>query len=111
MKAGRLRHRVRIDAVVNGTDALGAPTKDWLSVGEVSAEVSSISGREYFGAGRDLGEETFKITIRQIPGVHIDGTYRVTDVDTTAVYVVTAVLDNHVRDRLVLVCKSGAAHP
>jgi len=111
MKAGRLRHRVQIDAVVNGVDALGAPTKDWLKVAEVQATVASVSGREYFGAGRDLGEETFKITTRAVPGVHIDGTYRVVDVDTTAEYAVTAVLNNHVRDMLTFICKSGAAHP
>lgn len=111
LKAGRLRHRIRIEAVTNGLDAMGAPIKTWAQIAEVAADIASVSGREYFAAGRDLGEETWKITIRSIPGIHLDGTYRATDVDTGAVFDVTAVLDSHARDMLTLAAKSGGAHP
>jgi head-tail adaptor len=113
MKAGRLRHRIRIDVVTSGVDALGAPTKGWSQIAEVNASVDSISGREYLaaGAGRDLGEETWKIIIRRVPGLHLDGTFRATDVDTGAVFDITAVLDSHVRDMMTLVAKSGSSHP
>jgi head-tail adaptor len=110
MRAGHLRHRVRIDAVTNGVDALGAPKKTWAQLAQVNAAVESVKGREYLAAGRDLGEETWRITIREVPGVHLDGTYRVTDLDTGAVYDVTAVLESHAREMLTLMARSGSSH-
>ena len=111
MRAGQLRHRIRIDAATNSTDALGAPQKTWAPIAEVQADVASLSGREYFASGRDLGEETWRITIREIPGVHVDGTYRATDLDSGAVFDVTAVLESHARNMLTLAAKSGTSHP
>jgi head-tail adaptor len=111
MKAGLLRHRIRIESVTNGVDSLGAPTKTWALLAEVQADVASLSGREYFGANRDLGDETWRITIREIPGVHVDGTYRATDVDTGAVFDITAVLESHARGVLTMAAKSGSSHP
>ena len=111
MKAGYLRHRVRIDAVTNGVDEFGAPSKVWTKVAEVNASIESLRGREYFSASRDLGEETWKITLREIPNVHIDGTCRFTDIDTGAVFDVTAVLDSHFRNFLTVAAKAGSSHP
>lgn len=111
MKAGRLRHRIRIYTVTNSVDTLGAPTKTWTQVAEVNADVTSVSGRELFGASRDLGDKTWRITLREIPGVHVDGTYKVTDVDTGAIFDVTAVLESHAREMLTLVARSGSSHP
>jgi len=111
VKAGRLRHRVRIETVTDGTDSLGAPTKTWTEIAEVNASIESLRGREYFGASRDLGEETWKITIREIPGAHIDGTHRFIDADTGAIFDVTAVLDSHYRNFLTVAAKAGSSHP
>lgn len=111
VKAGLLRHRIRLDAPTDGVDSLGAPTKTWTPVTEVQAQVGSVSGKEYFGANRDLGEELYKIIVRRVPGVHIDPTYRATDVDSGAVYSITAVLDSHDRDMLTLIARAGAGHP
>lgn len=110
MKAGRLRHRIRIETVENGLDTLGAPTKDWGFVAEVAADIRCLSGREYFGAGRDIGDETYKIVIRGLPGFHLDGTYRATDVDTGAVYSISGVLESHTRDMLTLLANAGGEH-
>lgn len=111
MKSGRLRYRVRIDAATNGVDAFGAPTKVWTQIAEVQASIDSVSGREYLSSARDLAEESVRILIREVPGVHVDGSYRVTDVDSGAVYDTTAVLDPHYRNFLTLIAKSGTAHP
>jgi head-tail adaptor len=110
MKAGRLRHRLRLEAVTNGVDALGAPLKTWSTIAEVQADIASISGREYLAAGRDLGEETWKIIMREVPGIHVDGTFRAVDVDTGAVFDITAVLDSHAREMLTLMARSGSSH-
>lgn len=110
MKAGRLRHRIRVEQPVNGLDATGAPQKTWQAVGEVSAEIRSVSGREYLAAGRDIGDELYRINIREIPGIHLGPDFRAIDIDTGAEYSITAVLDNHVRNMLTLVARAGGPH-
>jgi head-tail adaptor len=105
-----MRHRLKVEQVTNTTDSLGAPVKTWTEITEVNASIESIRGREYFGAGRDLGEETWRITMREIPGFHIDGSYRFTDVDTGAIYDVTAVLESHQRNMLTVAAKTGSSH-
>lgn len=111
MRAGTLRHRILIESPVNGVDTLGAPTKSWARVAEVQADVASISGKEFFRASRDLGDETYKIIIREVPGKHIDATYRATDLDTGAIYSISAVLEDHTRRMLTLVARAGSGHP
>ena len=111
MKAGRLRHRIRIERQDQAVDQYGAPTKTWVEVAEVQASIDSVSGREYFASDRDLAEETHKITIREIPDlVHLDGRFRAIDIDTGAEYDLRAVLDNHVRSMMTITAKSGASH-
>jgi SPP1 family predicted phage head-tail adaptor len=111
MRSGTLRHRVVIESSVNTVDTLGAPVKTWARVAEVQADVSSISGREFFGAERNLSQENYKIFIRVIPGTRIDASFRATDVDTGVVYSITAVLEDHMRSMLTLVAHAGSGHP
>ena len=111
MKSGRLRHRVRIESPTNGLDSLGAPTKIWTGGLEVQADITSVSGKEYFRAGRDLGDEIYKIIIREIPNVHVDATFRAVDVDTNAVYSISAVLEDHTRSTLTLIARAGSGYP
>ena len=110
MRAGRLRHRVRIEEQVQGRDAYGAVTKTWAPLMEVQASIDSVSARELFAAGSDAGEETWRITLRRIPSLHLDGTYRAIDVDSGAEYDIRAVLDSHQRDMLTLTAKAGSSH-
>lgn len=110
MKAGRLRHRIRLEQVTNGIDAVGSPTKTWTEIAEVSAEIRSVSGREYLGAGRDLGDELYRINIREVPGVHVDATFRAVDLDTLAEYSITGVLEDHTRSMLTLIARAGGPH-
>ena len=110
MKAGRLRHRVRIERQTQSTDQYGAPTKTWATEIETNASVDSVSGREYFGAERDLNEETLKITMRRWPGFHLDGTFRAIDLDSGAQYDLRAVLESHNRDMVTVTAKAGSSH-
>jgi head-tail adaptor len=111
MKAGKLRHRLRLDAVTNTTDSFGAPVKTWTKVAEVPASIESASGREYLASGRDLEEEAFKIYIREVPGVRVDPNMRGTDVDTGRTFDITAVLPSHYRNMVTLIARSGGHHP
>jgi len=110
MKAGRLRHRIRIEQQGQSVDEFGAPTKVWTPLIETSASVDAVSGREYFGAERDLSEESFKITMRRWPGFHLDGTFRAIDLDSGAQYDLRAVLESHNRDMVTVTAKAGSSH-
>jgi head-tail adaptor len=111
MKAGRLRHRIRIERQDQGVDAFGAPNKTWTQVAEVQASVDAISAREAFAAERDIGEETHRITIRELPDImHLDGTYRAIDVDTGQQFDLRAVIENHTRNMITMTAKSGSSH-
>lgn len=111
MKAGRLRHRIRLEQVTDGLDAVGAPTKTWTPIVEVAAEIRSVTGREFLAAGRDLGEETYRIFIREVPGYQIGPSWRAVDIDTGAEYAITAVLENHTASTLTLIARAGSRHP
>ncbi len=111
MRAGRMRHRIKLYEVTNSTDSLGAPVKTWTEIAEVSASIDSVTGREYFASERDLGEETWKITLREVPGVRVDGSYRAEDVDTGATFDIVRVLESHARESLVMTAKAGSSNP
>jgi len=110
VKAGRLRHRVRIEQQTQSVDQFGAPTKTWSTEIETNASIDSVSAREMFAAERDVGEETFRITMRRWPGFHLDGTFRAVDMDTGAEYDLRAVLESHNRDMVTITAKAGSSH-
>jgi len=110
MKAGRLRHRVRVDAPTRGMDSLGAPTSSWSTLVEVQADVSYVSGREYMAASRDLSEEVIRVYMREVPGVHLDAGFRLTDVDNNQQIDIVSILRDHTRSMLTIVGKAGSSH-
>lgn len=110
MQAGRLRHRLKIERQDQSTDQYGAVVKTWVKVAEVQAAIDSVSGREYLASERSLAEESVKITLRELPAFHLDGSYRAVDVDTGIQYDIVSVLDSHYRNMLTLVCRAGTSH-
>ena len=109
MKAGSMRNRLRFMRPDNARDGFRSPSQTYSTVFEQSAEVSSISGREFFGADRELGEVTWKIYMRVHPDYTIEPSWRATDVDTGAVYDFVAVLPSKHRDYLTIAAKSGSS--
>jgi SPP1 family predicted phage head-tail adaptor len=64
MKAGKLDRRVQIKVKTSSRDAYGAEILTYSTLATVWAEVSPVSGREYFSAAQFIPEATLKIRMR-----------------------------------------------
>ena len=111
MKAGRLRHRLRIERPTDSLDGYLGEVKVWTPVVEVDAGIDAITGREFMAADRELAGITWRITLREIPGTTIEPNWRGIDVDTDAVYDFVAILPSHARNDLTLAATSGQYQP
>jgi head-tail adaptor len=111
MKAGLMRHRLRLEQPVKDTDGYEGVTKDWAPVVEVPAAIDAVSGREFFGADRELAALTWRITLRETPGIKVEADWRGVDVDTAWVYDFHTILPSHDRAVLVVAASSGNAQP
>lgn len=69
MKIGKLRHRITLQKQVNKPNDYGAVVPTWKNVATVWADVSPISGREYFSAQQVQSEVTTQIWMRYLAGV------------------------------------------
>lgn len=69
MKAGELRHRVRIQQLVTGRDDTGGFSETWADVATVWAAIEPIRGREYFEAQQVNAEVSHRIKCRYRSGI------------------------------------------
>ena len=113
MKAGRMRHRLRFDKPAdNAVDGfVGVVKTPWVAMLEVDASIDPMSGRDGFGADRELAGLNFRITLRETGDVQIEPNWRAVDVDRGWTYDVQEVLPSHDRAVLVLRASSGTAQP
>lgn len=109
MKSGRMRQWLRIEQPGQAVDGFESPKRVWTPVFEQDGEATSVTGREYFGADRELGEVTWKIVMRENPDHVIQPNWRAVDVDSGAVYDFVAVLPSRQRDFLTIAAKSGSS--
>ena len=111
MKAGRLRHRMRLEAPTRTTDSFGGVVKTWAPVVEVDAAIDSITGREFLAADRELAGITWRLTIREIPGVIVQPDWRAVDVDAPRVFDFVEILPSHNRAELTIAALCGQTQP
>lgn len=64
MRAGELRHRVRVQEKVITRDAIGGEMITWKDRGTVWAEVEPLAGRELFAAQQIQPEATMRFGLR-----------------------------------------------
>lgn len=69
IEAGKLRHRVILQAFVSGRDSDGVLTEQWTTVAEVWASVEPLSAREFVAAAATQARVTARIVIRYRPEV------------------------------------------
>ncbi len=74
LSAGRLRHRVRIDARSEARDAFGTVIVSWVPVATVWAAIEPLSVREFIATAAQESQLTTRITIRARAG--LDATLR-----------------------------------
>ena len=113
MKAGRLRHRLRLERPTVSTDTFGAVVKTWAPVLEVSAAIDSVTGREFLAADRELAGVSWRITIRETPGVQVEPDWRGVSVDDEAerVFDFVALLPSHNRAEITIAATAGQSQP
>jgi head-tail adaptor len=117
MKAGRLRHFMRIERPDPTTrDGFQAEVKHWTPVVEVDAAIDTISGREFMAADRELAGITWRITLREIPGVQVEPGWRGVEIEgdppvDTRVFDFIEILPSHARNDLTLAATSGQSQP
>jgi head-tail adaptor len=117
MKAGTMRHRMRIERVVLGMDSFQGVTKTWVAVTEVDAAIDTVParvwGREFMGADRELAAAEWLITIRETPGLQIEPSWRGIDIDdeTDRTFDFIAILPSHNRAVLTIAATSGRSQP
>lgn len=62
--AGRLRHRVIIQAQATTQDSVGQRTISWTDVENAWARISPVAGKDYFNQSGEHAEITHKILMR-----------------------------------------------
>lgn len=108
MRAGTLRHRVRIEEQVGVRTAHGGTTQDYTGVATVWGEVVPLSGREIeFGKAVDA-RVSHRITLRYAAVRSLTPRHRLVARDRT--FNILSVLNTDERDRtLVCLCEEQAA--
>lgn len=106
MRAGKLRHRVRLQAFTTTVDPdTGYRDKAWADVATLWADVAPLSGREFIAAAATQSAVTARITIRHRAGV--TNNHRI--LHGTAIYNIEAVLPDAEsgREHLTMMCSTG----
>lgn len=69
MRAGKLRHRLDVQAPEETQDTFGAVTLTWRSVGTVWGSVEAEGGQENWRADKVEADRSGTATIRYYPGL------------------------------------------
>lgn len=70
IQAGRLRHKVTIEAPSSTTsDPDGHPVESYSRLDDVFAAIEDLRGREFFEARALLSEQTVRFRMRYYPGL------------------------------------------
>ena len=102
MRAGSLRHRVRIQQLVIARTTTGSTGSDWADLCTVWAEVKGVSGRAFLAASAEQSEVTFDIRIRYRDDVMA----RMRVVHKAQTLEIVAPLPDESRQWLRLMCKT-----
>ena len=102
MRAGHLRHRCTLLSNVEIKDELGQPSKEWIDLGKLWAEINIPSGRMYIAASQMQAQVSAEINIRYRKDVKAGQRLR----HNTTLYEIIAPLPTNHRDMLKLMCKT-----
>ena len=105
MEPGRLRHRVRIEVKSDERDCYGQPVS-WKTMGVVSADIRSVTGRDFISGNAERSNVTTKIFMRYREDVRATTTrlVEVTSSGNGRVYSVTAPLPTRDRRNMEVLC-------
>ena len=69
MSIGRLKHRVIIQELTDGTGVRGGLTKTWAQFAQRWGQVEPLTGRERFLSQQENAEGSTRIQVRHVPGL------------------------------------------
>lgn len=72
MRAGRLRHRVRLERKTTADDGAGGVTETWAHYKSVYAAVIPLAGQELFAAQQVMPRVSHRVELRYDSGVTAD---------------------------------------
>lgn len=71
MRAGRLRHRVELQRLVEDRNELNEVVQTWQTLDTVWARIEPLQGREFVEAQRNEARLSHRITIRAYTGLTV----------------------------------------
>lgn len=105
MRAGKLRHQVKLQALVVGQDHIGQPTQVWADVASLWADIAFVNGLETVKSAAPVSVAKCSIRVRYLAGV----TAGMRILEGATVYDIRSILpDSTGRRFLDLVCETGA---
>jgi SPP1 family predicted phage head-tail adaptor len=69
MRAGELRHAVKVQRPHVTRDSYGAEVVSWVELGTFWCSAVPVSGREYFSASQVNSETTVRFRLRNLAGL------------------------------------------
>jgi SPP1 family predicted phage head-tail adaptor len=104
MQAGKLRHRITIQQLIDGQDEIGQPAQTWSDVATVWADIRHKSGSEAIKADQVTSTVQASIRIRYRTGINAG----MRAVHGATVYDIKSVLpDERSREHVDLVCEAA----
>lgn len=107
MRAGLLRHKVRIERQSTTKDTHNQPINTWTLIAERRASIEPLNGKEYFSANAENSEVTTRIRLRYETLLSdLNTNDRV--VHGSTIYDIQSVINPRLRNReLILMCKAS----
>lgn len=100
MRAGLLRHRIRIDERVETQQTDGGTTTTWREYSETRARFEVLTGREFLASDEIRGETSHRITMRYLPGLR--KSMRIVRLDDERVFDITSIVNLDERNRTLI---------
>jgi len=97
LKAGALRHKIRIESGKDVQDSTGNITRTWSTFATVRASIEPLSGKEFFRAHSINEQFTVRVRLRYLSGLDTDK--RIVDTVTSEIYNILAIVNVDRRNR------------
>jgi len=108
IRAGRLRHRVRIERVVETTNAVGGVSRSWRSIAVRWAGIEPISAREFMKHDQVNSTVTHRIMLRG-GGLEISAKDRI--VFGRRVFGILSIINRDERDKVLEIMATEDVDP
>ena len=104
MRAGRLRHRLKLQSRTETRDAYGGVVTTWTTEKIISGALEPLTGQEFFNAQQTQSEVAVRVVIRYDSA--IQDTWRIKN--DSKIYSIVSIINEMERDRMMtIMCRQG----